>query len=101
MLDDVDTGFFEKVEGFNQLGNMEMYLNHSPRQKQHFQAMWQYIEAHGGCSRFLSNDRPLRGTLGIGVHPVNFIYVDMPIPSKPDLDMVASRFILSLERASA
>lgn len=74
MLDDPKTTFFDKVEGFNQLAIMEMFLNHAAGQKQHLQAMWHYIEAHGGCSRFLSREQTHRGTLGIGMYSGNFVY---------------------------
>lgn len=99
MLDDPETTFFDKVEGFNQLAIMEMFLNHAAGQKQHLQAMWHYIEAHGGCSRFLSREQTHRGTLGIGMYSGNFVYVDMPLLTKIDLDIGVSRFISSLRRA--
>lgn len=99
LLSDEDAPFHLKVCSFGHIAIMELFLFRPDLQTKHVQAMYHYMESHGGLLEFFRDQPEADATASLALYIGSFMHSEILFQDPSSLTATVRRFLRSLKRA--
>lgn len=99
LLNDQQAPFYIKMCSFGQVAIMELYLFRPDLQAKHVQAMFQYMETHGGLLEFFRDQSESDAVASLALYTGSFMHSEILFQDPSVLTATVRRFLRTLKRA--